>query len=165
MPHVPNIRIRTRNRNGNKRLYLDYYVEGRRKREFLGPDTKAMRRLALKIRVQRQYEIAQGIYSDPRAQRRIRFRDFAKEYVDIHVSKLRSRARVEGGLKHLETHFGSLFLDEITRDRIESYQTRRMQDRGKKTGRPLRPATVNRELANGISLYRKTKRVPFPGRI
>jgi integrase len=47
----------------------------------------------------------------------------------------------------LLTYFKDVKIDRITPEEIEKFKTRRLADKAKKTGRRLRPATVNRELA------------------
>ena len=47
----------------------------------------------------------------------------------------------------LLVHFRDIPLDRITPEGVEGFKTRRTTQKGKRTGRLLRPATVNRELA------------------
>lgn len=49
--------------------------------------------------------------------------------------------------KPLLTFFKSKPIDQITPAEIEGYKTRRGNQMGERTKRPLKPATVNRELA------------------
>jgi len=44
-------------------------------------------------------------------------------------------------------------IDEIAADDIEGYKTRRASQNGKKTKRPIKPATINRELACLKAMY------------
>jgi integrase len=44
-------------------------------------------------------------------------------------------------------HFGSITLDKILPESVEEYKAMRLGQVGQRTGRALRPATVNRELA------------------
>ena len=47
----------------------------------------------------------------------------------------------------LLVHFRDIPLDRITPEGVEGFKTQRTAQKGKRTGRLLRPATVNRELA------------------
>jgi hypothetical protein len=64
-----------------------------------------------------------------------------------HKEHPRTYQRYKVSSRPLAAFFKSKAIDQITPSDIEHYKTRRGQQVGKRTQRPLKPATVNRELA------------------
>ena len=74
--------------------------------------------------------------------------DFLTWSIGEHREHPRTALRYEISSKALLRYFGNATaLDKITTADVEGYKAVRAQDRGQRTGRLLRPATVNRELA------------------
>jgi integrase len=123
--------------------WIDYYVNGRRKRERIGPD----RRLAETVLRKRKVEIAEGKYLDKRKAPRCTFAELAACYLEWakvnHLGYASTRSRVE----HLREEFGHMQLSEITPMVVDSYVARRAACR--------KPATVNRETQILHHLFRK----------
>jgi integrase len=96
-----------------------------------------------------------------RRQPDITFKTFAEVYLRDHAElHKRSVSRDREILKVLNRSFGSLILHEITTHRIEQFQRERLAGkwRGHNTSgppRPIKPATVNRELDTLKSLLSK----------
>jgi integrase len=141
--------IRKHIRKDGKVTYsIDYRVDGRRRREFIGPS----RKLAEAVLGKRKMEIAEARYLDKKqGSRRVLFADFAKEFEEICVSRKRAARRYRSCLKHLCQEFGEKYLHEITPEDVERYQAKRKED-------PVRipkDATVNREIATLKALFNK----------
>jgi len=116
--------------------FIDYYVNGRRKRESVGP-SKELAQIVLK---KRKAQIAENKFLDVRKKKRIHFRDMARLYLESYSKpNKRSWDRDELSIKNLNAFFGSKYLHEITALDIENYKVERRQK--------VSPATVNRELA------------------
>lgn len=60
--------------------------------------------------------------------------------------------------KPLLAYFRDARLDQITAQQIESYKVSRLAQIGERTGRKLKPATVNRELACGKAMFNHAKK-------
>jgi integrase len=119
-----------------KNWFIDYYVQGRRKRESIGP-SKELAQLILK---KRKVRIAENKFLDVRKQKKLHFRDMARLYLESYSKpNKRSWDRDELSIKHLSAFFGGKHLHEITALDIENYKVERRQK--------VSPATVNRELA------------------
>jgi site-specific recombinase XerD len=56
-------------------------------------------------------------------------------------------------LREVQNEQQTSTIDEIAADDIEGYKTRRASQNGKKTKRPIKPATINRELACLKAMY------------
>ncbi len=119
--------------------YIDYYANGRRKREKIGTS----KTLALNVLRKRKVELAENKYLDIRKEEKIRFEDFAKTFLEIHSKpnkKPSSLERDENLIKKLGLTFNGYYLYSITSMMIEEYKTKRLEEK-------KAPATVNRELA------------------
>jgi len=128
---------------GNK-WYIDYYVDGRRRRECIGP-TRRQAELVLK---KRKVEIAENKFLNIRKFDRIRFKDMALEYLQIYAKpNKRSYSRDETIIKHLDEFFQDKNLHEITAVDIENYKLSRL--------RQVSKSTVNRELACLKHIFKK----------
>lgn len=115
--------------------YIDFYHEGRRVRERIGPSKKQAEQ-ALAVR---QAEVLQGRFKLKTRTQSPKFSEFASDYVKYAKSNKRSWSRDELSLKHLTAAFGEKRLGEITPWLVEHYKAERAKD--------VRPATVNLELA------------------
>jgi integrase len=121
----------------DKNWYIDYYVKGHRKRRKIGPSKK----LALQALKNAQIKIARGEYLGIYDEKKIRFEDFVKKYLDFSkANKARSsHRRDEVSTDHLKLFFKGKNVFEITPRLIEKYKIKRLEKVG--------PAAVNRELA------------------
>jgi len=118
-----------------KDWWIDYYVSGRRKREKIGPN----RRLADTVLQKRKVEIAEGKFLDKRKEVKVRFSDFAKDYLAWSKVNKRSNRRDKISLNRLLPVFGEQYLFEITPEQIERYKAKRSE--------VVKHSTINRELA------------------
>lgn len=123
--------------------WIDYYVDGRRKREKIGPDKK----LAETVLAKRKVEIAENRYLDKRKIPKTTFGEMATDYLEWSKANKRSWDRDETSLRALKKGFGGKRLADITTEAVERYKTQRVKHRA--------PATVNRELACLKHLFTK----------
>ena len=121
-------------KKGNQ-WYIDYYVEGRRRREKIGPSKK----LAETVLAKRKVEIAEGRFLDIWKQPKVRFEDFAAEYLEFSKNNKRSWTRDRVSIKNLRVAFGGKCLSDIAPLMVEHYKAKRKSE--------VAPASVNRELA------------------
>jgi integrase len=125
--------------------YIDYYISGRRRRECIGPD----KRLAETVLKKRKVEIAEGRYMDIKKNEKIKFENFADQYLELH-SKINNRSWQKSDLhniKSIKRHFSGKYLYEITPVMIERFKTERIKE--------VSPATVNRNLTCLKSMFNK----------
>jgi Site-specific recombinase XerD len=131
--------------------YIDYYFEGRRKREKIGPNKK----LAETVLKKRKVEIAEGKFLDRKKTPKIRFFEMARQYLgrpDIKNKKSYQRDKLS--ISKLEKAFGDKLITEITPSMIEEYRYKRLQEFSYRK-HETKPATVNRELACLKHLFSK----------
>jgi integrase len=122
--------------------WIDYYVNGHRKRERIGPD----KRLAETVLRKRKVEIAEGRFLERKRPITTMFNELAQAYLTYSRENKRSWERDERSVKALAEVLGGKWLTEITPATIERYKAGRLASISRH-GRRLRPATVNRELA------------------
>jgi integrase len=123
--------------------WIDYYVNGVRKRERIGPDKK----LAATVLKKRKVEIAEGKFLDKHRPVITTFDELVEAYLAYgERQRKRSLARDRTSVKALTAYFGGKRLTEMTPASIEAYRTWRHTVVGR-LGQPMTPASVNRELA------------------
>ena len=127
----------------NGSFWIDYYANGCRKREKVGP-SKTLAEMALK---KRQIEVAENRFLDVKKEQKVKFKDFAQTYAETYGKKKRSwDSTDEHYLKKLTSFFGDKYLHEITPFLVQKYQTQRRQEKTNRGGL-VSVAYVNRELA------------------
>lgn len=137
--------------------HYDFRVNGQRYRNTTETDDKHQAR---DIEARERARILEGRHGI-RRQPDITFRQFAEIYMRDHsVPHKRSAERDRYTLKILNGYFGALILHEVTAHRIEQFKRERLAGRwrahGQKgTSKPIRPATVNREVDTLKSILSK----------
>jgi len=131
--------------------YIVYSVNGRRKTEHIGKDKK----LAEKVLHKRLTEIAENRYLDVKREEKIKFEDFAAQYLEFHCKPNNKTWKTsdENKVNNLKKYFSGKYLYEITPLDIEKYKSGRIE-RIKKNKR-IAPATVNRDLACLKSMFNR----------
>jgi integrase len=76
-----------------------------------------------------------------------------------HAAKSNTHRRYVTSSKALLRYFKDTPLDRINSDSVEQFKLRRRKQKGSRTKRSLRPATVNRELACLKILFNRFKRI------
>lgn len=126
-----------------KDWFIDYYFEGRRRREKIGPN----RKLAETVLAKRKLEIAENRFLDKKKCSQVSFRELSELYLEYSKANKRSWVRDTVSIKALMTDFNSLNITEIDSLKIEQYKQKRLKT--------VAPATVNRELACLKNLFNK----------
>ena len=142
--------------------WIDYYAYGRRKREQCGPS----KRLAQNALRKRKVEIVEGKFFDIRREQRIKFKDFAEEYLENHakVNKRSWRSTDVGLIRNLVGFFGEKYLHEITPLMVERYKAQRIKEVSKATtNRSLSclRCVFNRSIAWGKQSENPVKKIKF----
>lgn len=126
--------------------WIDFYAQGRRKRKKIGPSYI----LAEQILAKYQVEIAENKYLDIRKDQKIKFEDFADEFVEVYLKpNVRSWKKAqEFNVEFLKKFFRGKHLHEITPFLVEKLKIERAQTLrpGVKRVKTVAPATVNKTL-------------------
>ena len=121
------------------RWYIDYYVNGKRKRESVGPTDKITRSLAEKALKSRIGEIVQGKFKLEEKKKPEQFKSLLEKYLAWAKDNHRSYQRDVTISKSLEKFFKGMFIDSINSWNVEKYKSKR-----KSHGLSL--SSINREL-------------------
>ena len=115
---------------------IDYYADGRRIRRIIGPDRKTAERELKKA----EGLAASGQGSGPYGLRKIRFQDFAAEWLEYQAGHVKqsSLMRYKAPLKLFVYAFGDRYLTGITQAILERYVSAR--------SRAVKPWTVVAEI-------------------
>lgn len=120
----------------HKTYWIEYYVDGKRKRKRIGPQ-KTLAQIALK---DVQVKTAKGEYLGVYEEKKTLFKDFSKKYLKMVQPNLSptSYARFEGIINnHLQKAF-QCYLYKISKKQIQEYIQKRSGE--------VEPATVNHEV-------------------
>lgn len=128
--------------------WFEFTFEGRRiRRSTKTRSRKAAREIESAYRV----KMAKGEVGLEEPKRAPTFSDALKEFLAWssyqHSARPNTHKRYQVSSKALKRFFGSTPLDCITPETVEKFKTWRARKKSDYTGRLLRPATINRELA------------------
>ena len=131
--------------NGRFTWYLQYRDPTAKKyvRKATKARTKGEAEVLLAKAVQ---EIDDGTFELKQRQREITFFEICDDFMVYSRAHKRSWKEDQATLGRLKEFFGNCPAEEIKPDHIRSYIARR-KEKGTHTGQPIRPASINRELA------------------
>ena len=115
--------------------YIDYYVEGRRKREAVGPN----RKMAGSVLAKRKVQVTEKRFLEIQRRPNVTFEQLGEHYLEYAKTNKRSWRRDERSIRVLGRCFLGRRLFEITPLDIEKFKVARAKQ--------VSPASVNRELA------------------
>jgi len=136
--------------------YIVYSANGRRKTEHIGKDKK----LAEQVLHKRLTEIAENKFLDIKKEQKVKFEDFADEYVELYLkaNNFAWERSAKHNIKWLKQFFSGKYLHEITPMLVEKFKAERAkQVKSAKTGKAksIKPATVNRSLSCLRSIFNR----------
>jgi integrase len=115
--------------------YIDYYVQGRRKREAIGPNKK----MAQSVLAKRKTQVTEKRYLDIQKRPELLFDVLSDQYMEYAKANKRSWKRDYWSIKVLKRWFSDKKLFEITPLLVEKFKSARNTE--------VSGASVNRELA------------------
>jgi integrase len=123
--------------------WIEWYQEGQRKRERIGPNKAAADQRLREVLTAR----TEGRYIKKRPDARILFKDLAQWYLDLDkVRNKRSFDRDKRSVMKLSAFFGNRLLKDITPAQVEKYLHKRLGEPSYRK-HSTKPATIVRELA------------------
>ena len=123
--------------------FVDFYSNSRRIRKVVGKNKKMAEAILHKYKA----EVVEGKFLDIDKTEKIRFADFAAEYLKVHSSNNKSYYKDELNVEMLKGFFGNRSLHEISSFDIERFKS----DRAKQVS----VATTNRGLALLKSMFNR----------
>jgi integrase len=134
-----------------KVYWIEWYQEGRRKRERIGPNKAAAEHREREVKSAR----AEKRYIKKSPDARMRFKDLAKWYLELpEVKAKRSYAKDQMHCRRLRAQFGDRLLKDITPAMVEAYKQKRLSENSHRS-KPTKPATVNREVTTLKTIFNK----------
>ncbi len=135
-------------KNGKKERvwYIDYYVEGKRKREKVGTNKK----LAKQVLDKRKTQIAENKFLDIKRIIKIKLKDFIKLFIDTYSQPNKSSWKDDSiRLNGFAEFCGqNVFLEEVTSYKIEEFKRYKLKE-------GIKSSTVNRYLTILKTMYKK----------
>ena len=128
----------------NEAWWIDTYIKGKRIRRKIGPDKETAELVEQDLKV----KAAKGEYLGIMEERKIRFEDFATDYLEWSKANKAERTYITDQCiinRQLTPFFQGTHLAGIKPKAIEDYKTHRL--------RTIQPRTVNRELAVLRSMF------------
>lgn len=152
-------------KTSGKIYWIEYYVDGRRKRERIGPNKQAAEQRLRDVLNRR----TEGRYIEKAKNIRVTFDDVAKWYCELpQVKAKKSYDRDLLSIRTLSRFFSGKKVSELTLNFVETYRQKRSNEKSCRK-HLTRPATVNREiecLRHMLNLAEQEEiidRVPFRG--
>jgi hypothetical protein len=104
--------------------YMDYRIQGRRIRKKIGSNKK----LAENVLHKKKTEIAENRFLDVRKNEKIRFKDFAEQFLNLH-SKPNKKSWKDDyyNLRRISKFFKDRYIYSITMQDIEEYKAKRAE--------------------------------------
>jgi len=130
----------------NSIFYIEYYKESKRYREKIG----VSRSVAENTLKKRELDILENKFLDIKKDKRMRFKELAKEFIERHLAVNCSKGWWRKSLvnvQRLGRMFDEKLLHEITPLAIEKFKAERMKE--------VKPATVNKDLACLKTMFNK----------
>ena len=124
--------------------WIRYSVRGKDFRESSGSEQEAD---AMRLLKRRWKEVGRGRFIGP-SEERVMVDDLLETLeLDYRNNERRSLGDLKWRLRHLRAAFGGMRAIDVTGERIEQYKALRLSEKTEWGRKPVRPATVNRELA------------------
>ena len=137
-----------------KVFWIEYYSNGRRKRERIGPN-KALAEITFQ---KRMVERAEGRLLDRKKDDKTKFGQLSKWYLELaEVERKKSFIRDERSIKKLSEFFSPKLVREIKPSLVAEYQSFRLLEKSYR-GHSTKPATINREIACLKTIFNKAIR-------
>jgi integrase len=136
--------------------WIEFYAHGKRKRQRIGaPLSTAMKKVAHDVYAKHRAEVAEGKFIDRKQEPTCTFDELVDAYVawiqpsttrDIPARKRSWRSSDLYAIGKLRPYFSGQRLVDITPAMVSQYQAHRRASLSR-FGRPVKPSTINRELA------------------
>jgi len=124
--------------------WIRYSVRGKDFPESSGSENEMD---AMRLLMRRWKEVGRGRFIGPSEDRVLIDDLFQTLEDDYTINRRRSARNLKYRVGHLKAAFGGMKAIDVTEDLIERYKVNRLSEKTERGANPVRPATVNRELA------------------
>ena len=137
---------------GSKNYWIEYYSEGKRTRERIGRSKQAAENRLREVQTAK----AEGRNIRKNKNSLITLGNLRDWYLDLsEVKQRRSFSSIKKCLRICVDGIGDIPVSQLTQNRLELFRKKRLTEISERKGRPVKPSTVNRDVANLRAMLNK----------
>jgi integrase len=137
---------------GSKNYWIEYYLEGKRTRERIGRSKQAAENRFREVQTAK----AEGRNIRKNKNSLITLGNLRDWYLDLsEVKQRRSFSSIKKCLRICVDGIGDIPVSQLTQNRLELFRKKRLTEISERKGRPVKPSTVNRDVANLRAMLNK----------
>ena len=136
----------------SKNYWIEYYSEGNRTRERIGRSKQAAENRLREVQTAK----AEGRNIRKNKNSLITLGNLRDWYLDLsEVKQRRSFSSIKKCLRICVDGIGDIPVSQLTQNRLELFRKKRLTEISERKGRPVKPSTVNRDVANLRAMLNK----------
>ena len=136
----------------SKNYWIEYYLEGKRTRERIGRSKQAAENRLREVQTAK----AEGRNIRKNKNSLITLGNLRDWYLDLsEVKQRRSFSSIKKCLRICVDGIGDIAVSQLTQNRLELFRKKRLTEISERKGRPVKPSTVNRDVANLRAMLNK----------
>ncbi len=136
----------------SKNYWIEYYLEGKRTRERIGRSKQAAENRLREVQTAK----AEGRNIRKNKNSLITLGNLRDWYLDLsEVKQRRSFSSIKKCLRICVDGIGDIPVSQLTQNRLELFRKKRLTEISERKGRPVKPSTVNRDVANLRAMLNK----------
>ena len=136
----------------SKNYWIEYYIGGKRKRERIGQSKQAAENRLREIETAK----AEGRYIRKNKNAEVNLIELREWYLDLaEVKQKRSYHDIRLCINNFINRIGSIPVSQLTPELIEKFRKLRLTEISKTKKRPVKPSTINRDIANLRAMLNK----------
>ena len=136
----------------SKNYWIEYYLEGKRTRERIGRSKQAAENRLREVQTAK----AEGRNIRKNKNSLITLGNLRDWYLDLsEVKQRRSFSSIKKCLRFCVDGIGDIPVSQLTQNRLELFRKKRLTEISERKGRPVKPSTVNRDVANLRAMLNK----------
>ncbi len=136
----------------SKNYWIDYYWEDKRKRERIGRSKQAAENRLREVQTAK----AEGRHIKKNKNETVTIGALRDWYLDLsEVKQRRSFSSIKKCLRICVAGIGDIPVSQLTLNRLELFRKQRLTEISERKGRPVKPSTINRDVANLKAMLNK----------
>ena len=136
----------------SKNYWIEYYLEGKRTRERIGRSKQAAENRLREVQTAK----AEGRNIRKNKNSLITLGNLRDWYLDLsEVKQRRSFSSIKKCLRICVDGIGDIPVSQLTQNRLELFRKKRLTEISERKGRPVKPSTINRDVANLRAMLNK----------
>ena len=136
----------------SKNYWIEYYLNGKRTRERIGRSKQAAENRLREVQTAK----AEGRHIKKNKNETVTIGALRDWYLDLsEVKQRRSFSSIKKCLKICVAGIGDIPVSQLTLNRLEKFRKQRLTEISERKGRPVKPSTINRDVANLRAMLNK----------